>query len=111
MTDGVYVATNYAMANSILLEGPDGLVIVDTTESPNSAKSILAAFRAISKKPIKAIVYTHYHGDHIFGARVRPVQALHANHKCCTTNNCFDRCFKGTTCAVVGKVEITQIAE
>ena len=71
VTDGVYVAVNYAMANSILLEGPDGLVIVDTTESPIAAKDILAAFRKITYKPIKAIIYTHYHADHIYGAEVR----------------------------------------
>ena len=52
----MYVAVDYALANSILLEGPEGLVIVDTTESQVAAKDILVAFRRISSKPIKAII-------------------------------------------------------
>ncbi|XP_033754745.1 alkyl/aryl-sulfatase BDS1-like [Pecten maximus] len=68
VTEDVYVAVGYALANSILLEGPNGLVVVDVTESTESATKIMAAFRNISDKPIKAIVYTHNHADHTVGA-------------------------------------------
>lgn len=67
VTDGVYVAIGYALANSILLEGDDGLVIVDVTESAESAREVYQAFRKISDKPIKALIYTHNHADHVFG--------------------------------------------
>jgi alkyl sulfatase BDS1-like metallo-beta-lactamase superfamily hydrolase len=68
VTDGVYVAIGFGLANSIMLEGDDGLIIVDTMESMQAAKSVLAAFRTISNKPVKAIIYTHNHADHVFGA-------------------------------------------
>ncbi|XP_060073744.1 linear primary-alkylsulfatase-like [Ylistrum balloti] len=68
VTEDVYVAIGYALANSILLEGPNGLVVVDVTESTQSGAKIMAAFRNISDKPIKAIVYTHSHADHTIGA-------------------------------------------
>ncbi|XP_069112681.1 linear primary-alkylsulfatase-like isoform X1 [Argopecten irradians] len=68
VTEDVYVAIGYALANSILLEGPTGLVVVDVTESTEAASKILAAFRNISDKPIQAIVYTHNHADHTIGA-------------------------------------------
>lgn len=71
MTDHAWVAVGFALANSILLEGPEGLIIVDTTESEDAGAEILSKFREISQKPIKAIVFTHNHGDHIWGVRVR----------------------------------------
>ncbi|MBW1734952.1 MAG: MBL fold metallo-hydrolase [Deltaproteobacteria bacterium] len=70
VTDGVWVAVGFGLANSILLEGNDGVVIVDTMESAEAAAPVKAAFDKISSKPVKAIIYTHYHTDHIFGARV-----------------------------------------
>ena len=70
VTEGVYVAVGFALANSIMLEGPDGLVIVDVTESEDAAREILQHFRNISMKPIKALVYTHFHADHNRGALV-----------------------------------------
>ena len=70
VTDGVYVAIGYGLANSILLEGEDGVVIVDTMESEEAARTVKAAFTAITAKPLKAIIYTHYHPDHVFGTTV-----------------------------------------
>lgn len=69
VTDGVYVAVGFALANSILLEGPEGLVIVDVTESIESASEILKVFRNVTDKPIKALIYTHNHADHSYGAK------------------------------------------
>lgn len=69
VTDGVYVAIGYGLANSIMLEGDDGILIVDTMESVEAGKEVLAAFREITDKPVKAIIYTHNHTDHVFGAR------------------------------------------
>ena len=70
VTKGVHVAIGFALSNSILLEGPKGLVIVDTTESIDAAREILQHFRNISSKPIRAIIYTHNHADHCRGTRV-----------------------------------------
>ncbi|MGB1561461.1 MAG: alkyl sulfatase dimerization domain-containing protein [Sinimarinibacterium flocculans] len=70
VTDGVHVAIGFGIANSILLEGDDGVIIVDTMETAESAQAVLAAFREITDKPVKALIYTHSHPDHIGGARV-----------------------------------------
>jgi len=68
VTEGVWVAVGYGLANSIMLEGDNGLVIVDTMETLEEAEAVKNAFRKISKKPIKAIIYTHNHADHVFGS-------------------------------------------
>lgn len=55
-----------------MIEAPDGLIIVDTTEAIKTAQAIRKEFRKISPtKPIKALMYTHNHADHTFGAKVR----------------------------------------
>jgi len=69
VTDGVYVAIGYGLANSIMLEGSDGIIIVDTMETVEEGQGVLAAFREITDKPVKAIIYTHNHADHVMGAR------------------------------------------
>ena len=70
VTDGVYVAIGFGLANCILLEGDDGVVIVDAMESVEAAIPVKEAFSKITTKPVKAIIYTHYHADHIMGATV-----------------------------------------
>jgi alkyl sulfatase BDS1-like metallo-beta-lactamase superfamily hydrolase len=78
---GVYVATGYGLANSIMLEGDDGVVIVDTMEGRPQAKAVLADFRKLTKKPVKAIILTHNHTDHVFGGRVFAEEELAKGHK------------------------------
>jgi alkyl sulfatase BDS1-like metallo-beta-lactamase superfamily hydrolase len=70
VTDGVYCAIGFGLANSIMIEGEEGVIIVDVMESPGAAKEVNAEFRKITQKPVKAIVYTHNHTDHIKGAAV-----------------------------------------
>jgi alkyl sulfatase BDS1-like metallo-beta-lactamase superfamily hydrolase len=70
VADTIYVAIGYALANSIMIIGHDGVVIVDVTESYDSAKEIFAEFRKITNKPVTDIIYTHNHADHTYGAKV-----------------------------------------
>lgn len=70
ITDRVYCATGYALGNVIFVITDTSLVVVDTTESPLSAREILRDFRKVSPLPVSHIIYTHNHGDHIRGAKV-----------------------------------------
>ena len=64
------MAVGFALANSILLEAPDGLIVVDTTEAVAGATDIFREFRNISQKPVKGVIYTHSHKDHMGGTEV-----------------------------------------
>jgi alkyl sulfatase BDS1-like metallo-beta-lactamase superfamily hydrolase len=46
------------------------LIIVDTMSTREEAMAVMAEFRKISSKPVRAIIYTHSHPDHVFGADV-----------------------------------------
>ena len=66
----IHVAVGFAASNSIMIEGDDGVIIVDTFESTEAAEIVRPLFRAICDKPVRAIIYTHSHRDHISGATV-----------------------------------------
>ena len=75
VTDGVYVAMGYNRDNPVLIEGTDGLIVVDPGESIIAAEKVKEAFNEnldniFEKKPVKAIIYTHHHDCHIHGASV-----------------------------------------
>lgn len=69
ITDNVYCAVGFGGANSVMIVGRDGVVIVDTMESVDAAKTVMAELRKITDKPVKAIVYTHNHTDHTMGIK------------------------------------------
>ena len=54
--------------NVVVIEQSDGLVVVDAGGAPPAGREVVRHIRALSAKPVKAIVYTHYHGDHNLGA-------------------------------------------
>lgn len=66
----VYCATGYALGNVIFTLTDRSVVVVDTTEGQAPARQILDDFRKVSTLPVSYIVYTHFHGDHINGAKV-----------------------------------------
>jgi glyoxylase-like metal-dependent hydrolase (beta-lactamase superfamily II) len=52
------------IGNVTVIEQSDGLVLVDAGGSPGSGRRIVAMVRALSCKPVKAVIITHWHGDH-----------------------------------------------
>jgi len=64
----IHVAIGFGLANSILIEGKDSCVIVDCMESMDAGERVRREFARICSKPVKAIIYTHFHTDHTSGA-------------------------------------------
>lgn len=55
------------IGNVTVIEQADGLVMVDGGGSPGSARRIAGLIRQVSSKPVKALILTHWHGDHSLG--------------------------------------------
>ena len=70
VSDNVFTAVGFHGANTSMIVGTDGVIIVDTLMGPTSAANAFEALRQYSDKPVKAIIYTHSHGDHTGGASV-----------------------------------------
>ena len=69
----IHVAIGFGLANCILIEGEKGCVMIDAMESNESARDVLEAFDSITdKKPVEAIILTHFHADHTHG--LGPIQ-------------------------------------
>ncbi len=70
---GVHVAIGFGLANAILIDAPDGLIMVDTLETQEAARSLLPYVDELRKqtgKQITDIIYTHNHTDHVLGAGI-----------------------------------------
>jgi len=76
VADGVYAAVAapaYKVnCNTAIIESDDGVVIVDTHSKPSAARVIVDRIRAITPKPVRYVVNTHFHWDHWHGNEVYP---------------------------------------
>jgi len=59
-----------AGANAGFVIGDDGVVVIDTFENEAAAKALLGQIHNLTHLPIKFVVITHYHLDHVAGNRV-----------------------------------------
>lgn len=54
-------------ANSVFIINDDDVVVVDTTLTPGTARETIAALKQLTNKPVKYVINTHWHDDHIMG--------------------------------------------
>lgn len=67
--DTVYSAVGWSGCNTVMIVGSDGVIIVDTGSDLQSAQEVAGELRSVTDKPIRAIIYTCSHIDHISGVR------------------------------------------
>ena len=48
----------------------EGVVVVDALGTPALAREMLAAIRAVTDQPVRRVIVTHYHADHVYGLQV-----------------------------------------
>lgn len=53
--------------NVTLIEQRDGVVLVDSGGSIGDGRRVVAYVRSLTDKPVKAVMITHWHGDHPLG--------------------------------------------
>jgi alkyl sulfatase BDS1-like metallo-beta-lactamase superfamily hydrolase len=67
--ENVYSAVGWNIANIVMIEGDDGIILVDAGLSPQTSAEVMEEFRKITDKPIVAVIYSHFHHDHIDGIK------------------------------------------
>ncbi|GHD69745.1 alkyl/aryl-sulfatase [Jeongeupia chitinilytica] len=70
VTDGIYQIRNLDLSNMTIIEGKEGVTVVDPLVSEETARiGMELYFKNRGKKPVKAVIYTHSHVDHYGGVR------------------------------------------
>src|SRR4030095_8134106 len=60
-------ATSPAAANAGFVIGDDGVVVIDTFWTKDAADRLLSEIQRRTKLPVKYVINTHYHVDHVSG--------------------------------------------
>jgi len=90
VADGVYaaIARPYAIThcNAVIFENAEDILVVDTHSSATAVASLVSQIRReITKKPVRYVVNTHFHGDHVQGTptykRIAPRADVVAHEK------------------------------
>lgn len=70
VTEGVYQIRNLDLSNMTIIEGKEGITVVDPLVSAETAKvGMDLYYKNRGKKPVVAVIYTHSHVDHYGGVR------------------------------------------
>src|ERR1043165_5176764 len=73
LAEGVYAAIRkdppgFAVeSNSVFIIRDDGVCVADAQSNTATTRMVLAALRKLTDKPVKYVINTHWHDDHIIG--------------------------------------------
>jgi alkyl sulfatase BDS1-like metallo-beta-lactamase superfamily hydrolase len=67
--DNAYLAYGWDITSPMMVVGDNGVIIIDPPMAMEAGRETMEAFRTVTDKPVKAIVYTHNHIDHVAGVK------------------------------------------
>jgi len=71
IADGVYAAlpngTVNVVSNSAIIINDEDVVVVDAHATPAAARALVEDIKALTPKPVRYVIDTHYHWDHAHG--------------------------------------------
>jgi cyclase len=74
VTDGVYYATASGTmtvgANSPIIVTDTEAIVIDSEITPAAARALVADLKAITDKPVRYVIDSHYHYDHAHGNQI-----------------------------------------
>lgn len=81
--DGVYRRRYQSLDLNVgVVIGDEGVLVVDTRASHREAAELKAELRQITQLPVKWVVNTHWHWDHVFGNGVFPGAEIWGHESC-----------------------------
>jgi glyoxylase-like metal-dependent hydrolase (beta-lactamase superfamily II) len=86
VADGIYYATASGTmnvgANSPVIVNDDEVLVVDSSITPAAGRALVQDIKAITPKPVRYVVDSHYHYDHAFGNQIfgADVQVIGHDH-------------------------------
>ncbi|MFI5025954.1 MAG: alkyl/aryl-sulfatase [Solirubrobacterales bacterium] len=70
LAPGLYQLRGFDLSNMHLVEGEEGIVVIDPLVSAETAAAALALYREHrGERPVTGLIYTHSHVDHFGGAK------------------------------------------
>ena len=76
----IQIRTPQAVFNAVVLAGPDGYLLVDHPE-PAANPAIQKALDGLGKRPVKFLLNTHWHYDHVGGNAIYGPDAVIVAHE------------------------------
>ncbi len=72
VADGVHAALQpqtlrFNDSNSTILINDREVIVIDTQAKPSTAEKLIRQIRKMTKKPVRFVINTHWHGDHTLG--------------------------------------------
>lgn len=82
-TDGVWIAEGFDFSTIVFLVDVQGVVVIDAGTTERNARAAMAALRRVTSAPVKHVVFTHAHWDHVGGAAavIEPGAEVWASHR------------------------------
>jgi glyoxylase-like metal-dependent hydrolase (beta-lactamase superfamily II) len=84
VADGVWIVTGEAglgspanrnfISNAGFVVTSEGVVVIDALGSPALAEELIAEIHRVTKAPLRYVIVTHYHADHIYGLQAFKAQ-------------------------------------
>lgn len=68
LADNAYCLTAEGDPNTGVIIGDDGVMVIDTRATPAMAEDVIRHVRAVTDKPFKYVLLTHYHAVRVMGA-------------------------------------------
>jgi len=79
---GLYAFTAEGDPNTGVIIGDDSVMIIDAQATPKMADKVIARIRAVTDKPIRYVVLSHYHAVRVLGASAFKADEIVASEKC-----------------------------
>src|ERR1700750_2228889 len=77
----LYAFTAEGDPNSAVIVGDDGCLVFDAQATPAMALKVIERVRAVTAKPIKYVVLSHYHAVRVLGASAYRAQSVVASQE------------------------------